>query len=236
MKKLNFKYNKCAFTLAEVLITLVIIGVIAAITVPTLITKYQKEQTVTRLKKVYSTISQATQRAISDFGPVKTWEIYKTSTSNDAKNFFNKYMAPYLSLSVKAETLSNVKYTYRNGEELIGSNFARAYLADGSSLTFQIERNTDTTKTFKYFIDVNGDKKPNIIGKDVFEFKHYLINSKATYSNKFLPSGFAFSREEILESTPCCQCNKISGIDYSGVYCGALIMKDGWQIKDDYPW
>ncbi|MBR6164001.1 type II secretion system protein [bacterium] len=40
-----------AFTLAEVLITLVIIGVIAAITVPTLITKYQKEQTVTRLKK-----------------------------------------------------------------------------------------------------------------------------------------------------------------------------------------
>ena len=29
-------------------------------------------------------------------------------------------------------------------------------------------------------------------------------------------------------------CNKTSSL--AGVYCGALIMLDNWQIKDDYPW
>ena len=49
---------KKAFTLAEVLITLGIIGIVAAMTLPTLIGKYQKKQTVTQLKKSYTEISQ----------------------------------------------------------------------------------------------------------------------------------------------------------------------------------
>ena len=52
-----WKYKK-AFTLAEVLITLGIIGVVAAITIPGLITKYQKLATVVKLKKVYSQLNQ----------------------------------------------------------------------------------------------------------------------------------------------------------------------------------
>lgn len=50
--------HKKAFTLAEVLITLGIIGVVAAITIPGLITKYQKLATVVKLKKVYSQLNQ----------------------------------------------------------------------------------------------------------------------------------------------------------------------------------
>ncbi|MDR1327709.1 MAG: prepilin-type N-terminal cleavage/methylation domain-containing protein, partial [Heliobacteriaceae bacterium] len=46
--------KKYAFTLSEVLITLGIIGVVAALTMPSLITKYEKQVTVTRLKKFYS--------------------------------------------------------------------------------------------------------------------------------------------------------------------------------------
>ena len=51
--------NKWAFTLAEVLITLGIIGVVAAMTLPTLIQKYQEKVTVNKLKKMYSVLSQA---------------------------------------------------------------------------------------------------------------------------------------------------------------------------------
>ena len=54
--------NKSAFTLAEVLITLVIIGVIAAITVPTLINKTNKQEYGSKLKKAYSTLSQVTNQ------------------------------------------------------------------------------------------------------------------------------------------------------------------------------
>ena len=43
-----------AFTLAEVLITLAIIGVVAAMTIPTLISDFQEKVTVTKLQKVYS--------------------------------------------------------------------------------------------------------------------------------------------------------------------------------------
>ena len=48
-----------AFTLAEVLITLGIIGVVAAMTMPVLIQNHQEKVTVTRLKKAYSILSQA---------------------------------------------------------------------------------------------------------------------------------------------------------------------------------
>ena len=51
--------NKHAFTLAEVLITLGIIGVVAAFTLPNLIANYKKNSTVEQLKVAYSTLNQA---------------------------------------------------------------------------------------------------------------------------------------------------------------------------------
>ena len=57
---------KNGFTLAEVLITLGIIGIVAAMTLPALVGKYQKKVTVTRLKKFYSTMQQAIQLAEKD--------------------------------------------------------------------------------------------------------------------------------------------------------------------------
>ena len=60
-----------AFTLAEVLITLVIIGVIAAITVPVLSANYKSQETVSRLKKAFSTIQQSTYKiALAEGAPV----------------------------------------------------------------------------------------------------------------------------------------------------------------------
>ena len=56
------------FTLAEVLITLVIIGVIAAMTIPTLMNNTNKQEYVSKLKKAYSTLSQATNRIITEEG------------------------------------------------------------------------------------------------------------------------------------------------------------------------
>ena len=51
--------SKAAFTLAEVLITLGIIGVVAAMTIPSIVAKYQKMVTATRVKAFYSKINQA---------------------------------------------------------------------------------------------------------------------------------------------------------------------------------
>lgn len=52
-------FMKKGFTLAEVLITLGIIGVVAAMTMPSLIQNYRKKEATTRIKKFYSMMSQA---------------------------------------------------------------------------------------------------------------------------------------------------------------------------------
>lgn len=61
------------FTLAEVLITLGIIGVVAAMTLPALIQKNNNKVVETRLKKFYSAINQAIMLAENDYGDKKIW-------------------------------------------------------------------------------------------------------------------------------------------------------------------
>ena len=64
---------KKGFTLSEVLITLGIIGVVAALTLPSVIQKHQEQATVAGVKKAYSVLSQAFQMAINDNGTVDNW-------------------------------------------------------------------------------------------------------------------------------------------------------------------
>ena len=78
-----------AFTLAEVLITLGIIGIVAAVTIPTLVTKYQEKQTVTRFKWIYSTLANAFTMAVAENGDPQTWDL---NTPEDLAKILSKYM------------------------------------------------------------------------------------------------------------------------------------------------
>ncbi len=75
-----FTSKKAAFTLAEVLITLGIIGVVAAMTIPTLITSYKEKQTVSQLTKAYSTLSSAFQMMQAEYGTIDTWGLTNSVT------------------------------------------------------------------------------------------------------------------------------------------------------------
>ena len=65
--------RKFAFTLAEVLITLGIIGVVAAMTLPTLVQRHREKQTVSALKSAYSIFSQAYLMAVKEYGTLDNW-------------------------------------------------------------------------------------------------------------------------------------------------------------------
>ena len=84
----NYK-SRIGFTLAEVLVTLGIIGVVAALTIPTLITKYQEKQTVTRFKWIYSTLANAYTMAIAENGSPVNWEL---NNKQDLAEILSKYM------------------------------------------------------------------------------------------------------------------------------------------------
>ena len=72
---MNNRISK-GFTLAEVLITLGIIGVVAAMTIPSLITSYNKKITETRLEKFYSIFNQAIRLSVAENGDTDTWDDY----------------------------------------------------------------------------------------------------------------------------------------------------------------
>ena len=72
-KNLQPTKNKRAFTLAEVLITLGIIGVVAAMTIPTLMQKYYEKQTVTKVIEIQSIVSQALKLVEEDYDTPENW-------------------------------------------------------------------------------------------------------------------------------------------------------------------
>ena len=62
-----------AFTLAEVLITIGIVGILAAITIPSLITKYEKQKVATKLKRSYAELGNVIKMAEADYGDSSGW-------------------------------------------------------------------------------------------------------------------------------------------------------------------
>ena len=91
------KNYKKAFTLSEVLITLGVIGVVAAMTIPAVINKYKEHVTVNKVKKFYSMISQAFLMSVKDNGYANEWSVENEQNSITAKQIAG-YFKPYLKI------------------------------------------------------------------------------------------------------------------------------------------
>jgi len=148
--------KNAAFTLAEVLITLAIIGVVAVMTIPTLITSYKEKQTVTQLWKVYSTLSNAFKMAETEYGTIDTWGLKHTYNGavDEAGNRVNDYSAasvvanrimPYLKVAkvcVDGEVCDSRDYYKLSGEFISSGSNSTTYnggtffLQDGTKVSF----------------------------------------------------------------------------------------------------
>ena len=236
-------HNKAAFTLAEVLITLGVIGVVAALTLPTLINNYQKKQAATRLKAAYSQLTQAIRMSTAENEEVSGWDC-------DSPNWFDRYLLNYMvGIKHQWKDLSapdSIPYKQISGNRETGLAMLRPgfggtevyTLLNGVDIFFYSNRKFDTKglKT-SFIIDTNGTStKPNQFGKDTFYFSLWEDGS-------LLPMGYKTTNEchvpgdfdrEFLKKGTCLNygCNK----NGRGMWCAALLMKDGWQILSDYPW
>lgn len=230
--------KKNAFTLAEVLITLGIIGIVAAMTLPTLVGNYQKKQMVTQLKKAYSELNQAVKLSEVENGEIKYWDF-----SMSGKDFFDTYLTQYMKTGVhKVGDIRGNGITYYQISglpegSLIGMRDS-AYVIDvlsGYQIFLAEESNSSTTNRYAFYIDLNGFKKPNTFGKDIHSF--YI-----TASHGILPFNTedgmydydAMTRTKTREGSG--NNNYKCNAQGRGMWCTALIMIDGWEIKDDYPW
>jgi len=176
-----FNKTKNAFTLAEVLITLVIIGIVAALTIPTAINKYKEEELKSQFKKAYSTLSQAVNKTfLNDFYGYA--DCYMGGSYNDCKKFYDA-MAKNLNVSkiCRGNALSKgclpvfQKYTNEDGNcdgwsENRINNHAHVYVLSDGTIIIPYWFSNAGGAMQSFLVDINGQKAPNAYGKDLFGF------------------------------------------------------------------
>ena len=166
--------KRAAFTLAEVLITLAVIGIVAAMTIPTLISNYQEKQTISKLQKVYATLKNAFEMGKVQHGDYETWSWNQIPNENAERisYFWETYVFPHLKVTKKCFPVSNecVEPMYLlSGSSLSNTSSTRAafILEDGTSV-YTWASSGDFFPHIFVFADINGKAKPNIVGKDIF--------------------------------------------------------------------
>ena len=219
----NDKKKKAAFTLAEVLITIGIIGVVAALTIPSLIQNYQKKVVSEKAKTSYAMLLQAIRLSEADNGDFNSWN-FNIDNSDSVKNtteFFDTYIKPYL----KGASLCSTGSDRNCGVPVSGSGLNYT-LSNGTMMSLVVHPGQ-----LYIIIDTNGKNKPNKLGTDTFYF--------STHNEKhvLMPHGWydGVTRDEILARTDGNQCNK-SNDTYARHGCTLLLYLDDWKMKNDYPY
>lgn len=229
---------KKGFTLAEVLITLGIIGVVAAITIPSLISQYQKRVIETTLKEDFSIFGQVNKMMIANDVAFNM----DAADGSDAalQEWFETYMLPYMNVSSscyngqKGCWSDNIPTTMLNGRQFTdcragygcGGNWVSFVLNNGTKVALDIGNNAQLRDMFgvdstassclKMYVDVNGDKKPNRFGIDIFLM---------TFTEDgFIPAGYSKTPSQLRQN---CQTNG------NGYWCMTYVKNAGWVIPGD---
>ncbi len=190
--------RRAAFTLAEVLITLGIIGVVAALTLPSLIANYQKSQFEAGVKKMSSVVGQAVTKLMADEGVNKITETSLLYNSTDdwqkGIDLGGEFLDKYFNVVEECTELeqcfgTDYKPALKNSADgydppLGGyfSDYSCKILADGVSICV---RAGDESRPANVYFDLNGKRSPNRQGYDIFTFNLYFDGSVSEVDPKY---------------------------------------------------
>lgn len=166
---------KKAFTLAEILITMGIVGVVSALTIPALNQSWQKQAYVTQLRKVYSEVAQAAVRLKTDRN-VQSLAEARITSNNIREEFIHKYFVVLKDCPIILGCFAN-SYKTVDGANIVPSvnsfdTCSSSVIASGAALCYRVSGDR-----IRIIVDVNGTKDPNIFGRDVFAME-VLPNGK----------------------------------------------------------
>ena len=217
---------KKGFTLSEVLVTVGIIGVVAALTMPTLVNNHQRKVYVTQLHKVYTELSQAAIRAASDNNAISLDETrFNSNNANGTINFLNTYFNVVQSCTDDVSKCFATDYKTLTGEDFsLQDTTAAVVLSSGAAISvFNNALGFDEFGNHGYLdmqVDTNGKQGPNILGRDLFYMQLYSDGKVAeTYST-------GYDDDYVDDKFEQCQ----TGDSYSGYGCLTKIIRDGWTM------
>ena len=205
-----------AFTLAEVLITLGIIGVVAALAIPTLLENHRKQVVTSRLQKFYTTFNQAVLLAENKYGEIEYWDNADLFTPSGSGDWFNKYLAEF--------------FTSKDMEVLEENNYTTwIKLADGSAFGMRFGLQTTETNFDMYFFPNASDIHKCMVNTAEY---HGSCCGRKYFTFRFTPKkglqpyGYelGLSRTQLID-----KCRDNANM------CTTIIMMDGWKISNDYP-
>ena len=226
-----------AFTLAEVLITLGIIGVVAALTIPTLMANYRKSVVEKKIYTTYNILQNTVRMSAVDNGDPLFWNL-----DNWNSDIFEQYFAPYLNIVKRCKTTNFEEDDCDTIVYNINGNFSTNYsykyiLSNGVGIMFRPGGTIGTTGRRGIFLIDTMSGKTRVVGKNVFPF------NLVVYDDKY----YVTSKSDYMKSDDFCKDNKntLIRVCKSGVWgdrgttfgigCTALIECNNWQIPKDYP-
>ena len=225
--------NRLAFTLAEVLITLGIIGVVAALTIPSLINNYKAKRLHSQFLKSYSTVQQVFKQIEADdvsldpnTYPHGTFYLTFMNYLQGAMDCGSsgrgqKQGYPCYAIYVAEGSTKDKPYKTLSGETADGYFFDDGEIAlqDGTLLLFENNPNTSSGEIF-ISVDLNGYKNPpNIWGYDLFTFQFI--------DGKLLPVGSKGTKLTDMKS----HCNPSGGDKLNGITCAQRAKDDTEYFK-----
>lgn len=187
------KVNK-AFTLAEVLVTLAIIGIVAAMSIPSLVNSTGSSETVAKVRKYQSVFSQAAKRYMADNGCLDDMRVCGAFSGDADHDLAWTAFKPYFNVAKECGVNGTgcfnpgVMYKYLNGTDYKVMDTAttsyKAVLADGSFIAFwdhpgncSVDDSVNNSGPLYnsscggFSIDINGKRGPNQLGRDVFAYR-----------------------------------------------------------------
>ena len=230
---------RLGFTLAEVLITLGIIGVVAALTMPSLINNYRKQVLVTQFKKEVNFVQNSLRKVMADEGVDSLLNtnviVFNAPSASSSSGYLGSYginadnLASAIGLTPVAENTKFYQDT-RNGFGMSSGDFKSYYTKDGACIAFEdgvtlgLWGNMDYAH-FDFYFDVNCDKGPNVAGRDRFLLQ---ISQNANISSY----GFNFDEVDKI----CKKEGEYSNEDLApavslfSLYCSYSIIRNGWNM------
>lgn len=216
---MKFKFG---FTLSELLMALAIIGIIAALTVPATVNRYQRSTQLAQLKKIYTNLEHNLTLLQSE-NYRGTFLNSRVGDGSDIEGFFNDYY------SVKRKCDNAFTPCFANSYRSIDGTNSGSFpvfngfavqLDDDSSIYIETSDQGANVR-----VDVNGPEPPNIGGRDLFHFviyDDYSIDEGATPTDK--RDGTAQQDRTELFNTNCIS-------SFVGLGCFGKILNDDWKMN-----